>query len=502
MLVSALLGGAYLIYSIVYWVSTNTSHGSTAEGIGAGIATMIVFPHLIAACVAFVFNLLAWIMNHKWFALTGAILYTVAAVLFPMYFMFVIIQMILSYVGFAKLLKAPATQTRPSSEWGPSTQQMTGSLSLTSRDLVHADAMVQYCKHFHFDGGLSDNLSLELFRLAEGRVPPDTEVVMAFVGVKDFTSPTDHGAPCAFAFAVHKLIAAARDTVMEFQTEEISDISLTGNGSMRRLTIRCAGYTYDFGVDGAQANTILDFLSRSKDACMADIKEDSCLAENNVGSEAPPVAAELKQSRKPVYKSWWFWAIIAVIAALIVIAMVQGTSRNQPSPQPSEVVIGEETLPAETPVNDSANNADTPTLGESNALLKANSYLNSMAFSASGLAEQLEYEGYSSQEAQYAVAKCGADWNEQALKKAENYLDTSAFSYSGLFDQLSYEGFLPEEAQYGVDNCGADWNEQAAEKAQSYLDFSSFSREGLIDQLLYEGFTQEQAEYGVTSVGY
>ena len=100
------------------------------------------------------------------------------------------------------------------------------------------------------------------------------------------------------------------------------------------------------------------------------------------------------------------------------------------------------------------------------------------------------------------MAKCGADWNEQALKKAGSYLEYSAFSYSGLFNQLTYEKFLPEQAQYAVDNCGADWNEQAAKKAQSYLDFSSFSREGLIDQLLYEGFTQEQAEYGVTAVGY
>ena len=42
-------------------------------------------------------------MNKRGFALTGAILYTVALVLMPLYFMFVIIQMILSYVGFAKL---------------------------------------------------------------------------------------------------------------------------------------------------------------------------------------------------------------------------------------------------------------------------------------------------------------------------------------------------------------------------------------------------------------
>ena len=89
-----------------------------------------------------------------------------------------------------------------------------------------------------------------------------------------------------------------------------------------------------------------------------------------------------------------------------------------------------------------------------------------------------------------------------ALAKAKSYLDFTAFSYTGLIDQLEYEGFSTEEATYGADNCGADWNEQAAKKAKSYLEFTSFSRSGLMDQLLYDGFTQEQAEYGVTQNGY
>lgn len=77
-----------------------------------------------------------------------------------------------------------------------------------------------------------------------------------------------------------------------------------------------------------------------------------------------------------------------------------------------------------------------------------------------------------------------------------------AFSRSGLIDQLKYEGYTTEEATYGADNCGADWNEQAAKKAQQYMDIMSFSRQGLIDQLKYDGFTQSQAEYGVSEAGY
>ena len=91
---------------------------------------------------------------------------------------------------------------------------------------------------------------------------------------------------------------------------------------------------------------------------------------------------------------------------------------------------------------------------------------------------------------------------KNALGSAKNYLDFTSFSYSGLIEQLEFEGYSAEEAAYAADNCGADWNEQAAKSAEDYLDFMSFSRQGLIDQLVFDGFTQEQAEYGVGAVGY
>lgn len=145
---------------------------------------------------------------------------------------------------------------------------------------------------------------------------------------------------------------------------------------------------------------------------------------------------------------------------------------------------------------------NTVSLGKSNALSSAKNYLSFMAFSYEGLISQLEYEGYTTEEATYGADNCGADWNKQALKSAKNYLDTMAFSYTGLIEQLEYEQYTTEQATYGADNCGADWNEQAAKCAQSYMNTMSFSRDGLIDQLEYEGFTSSQAEYGAASVGY
>jgi len=90
---------------------------------------------------------------------------------------------------------------------------------------------------------------------------------------------------------------------------------------------------------------------------------------------------------------------------------------------------------------------------------------------------------------------------QNAVESASSYLNTSAFSRSGLIDQLEYEGFSNGDATYAVDSLNVDWNEQAAMSAQSYLDINAFSRSGLIEQLEYEGFTSSQAAYGVAQAG-
>ena len=90
---------------------------------------------------------------------------------------------------------------------------------------------------------------------------------------------------------------------------------------------------------------------------------------------------------------------------------------------------------------------------------------------------------------------------KNAVKKAWDYLHYSGFSRKGLVGQLEFEGFSSDDAAFGVDQVGADWNYQAERVAKSYMSYSSFSRAGLIEQLKFEGFTQEQAEHGASSVG-
>lgn len=121
---------------------------------------------------------------------------------------------------------------------------------------------------------------------------------------------------------------------------------------------------------------------------------------------------------------------------------------------------------------------------------------------------QLAFTGYTAEEIEYAMGIAFADVPEpsslsfeqtQAVGTAQDYLAFAGFSRDGLIDQLEFEGFSTEDATLAVDALGADWFEQAAVSAGEYLDSQTFSRDGLIDQLEFEGFTTEQATHGVAS---
>jgi hypothetical protein len=90
---------------------------------------------------------------------------------------------------------------------------------------------------------------------------------------------------------------------------------------------------------------------------------------------------------------------------------------------------------------------------------------------------------------------------ENAVHKAQEYLRQDNFSHKGLVEQLEYDQFSADDAEYAVSSIPVDWNAQAAGKAKSYVKQDAFSHQGLVEQLEYDGFTESQAEYGVDAVG-
>lgn len=106
LLISAIIGAAYMIYIIAYFA------GATSESLGGALATALVLPHMAAVIIAVFFNILGYIMNNRWLALASGIFYIVSLILMPIYFMFVIIEAILSFIAFAKIKKEPEIRIR------------------------------------------------------------------------------------------------------------------------------------------------------------------------------------------------------------------------------------------------------------------------------------------------------------------------------------------------------------------------------------------------------
>lgn len=99
-----------------------------------------------------------------------------------------------------------------------------------------------------------------------------------------------------------------------------------------------------------------------------------------------------------------------------------------------------------------------PTMGQKNALSKAKSYANTMHMSKSRIYNQLTSnygEGFTAEEANYAIENLDVDWKRNALEKAKSYQNTMHMSKSRIKNQLTSnygEGFTAEEAEYAIQN--------------------------------------------------
>jgi len=105
LLISAIIGLIYGVYLVTYFAGLFDSSASTSETLGAGLATALVFPHMLSLWLAVLFNIIGWAINGRGFALTAGILYSVSALVFFIYAAFVVPSIIFSFVGFARLQK-------------------------------------------------------------------------------------------------------------------------------------------------------------------------------------------------------------------------------------------------------------------------------------------------------------------------------------------------------------------------------------------------------------
>lgn len=178
----------------------------------------------------------------------------------------------------------------------------------------------------------------------------------------------------------------------------------------------------------------------------------------------------IAKEKKPFYKKWWFIVLVVII---IVSAFSDGDEETADIADKDDMEQVEEIGTTEEA---KVNETEVEPVEE----------------------EAVEEEPETEPEPESEVSR----EFRNAQETAEQYLVYTSFSKSGLYDQLLFEGYPEDAAQYAIDRMdeGVNWDIQALEKAKEYLEYSSFSDQGLYDQLLFEGFTEEQAQYAIDNL--
>ena len=199
----------------------------------------------------------------------------------------------------------------------------------------------------------------------------------------------------------------------------------------------------------------------------------------------------------------WFLRhkVVSVVLALFVIGVIATASSGDsgdPSDNGATKTLVSDPASSSTPQEADAQSDDSepePEATESTAPPLTAAEIEA----AEAQADQAEAEQRQAakREAREAAREEAIAAHHNEIDAAEGYLDYSAFSRSGLIEQLEYEGYPTPRATFAVDHVRVNWFHQAARSASAYLDYTSFSRSGLIEQLEYEGFTPKQAAHGV-----
>lgn len=208
------------------------------------------------------------------------------------------------------------------------------------------------------------------------------------------------------------------------------------------------------------------------------------------------------KNKKPFYKTVWFWVVVVIVVIAIAGGENEGSSNEETKFEKNKgtkvTVVdmsGMTEAERDTWCNDKKVNCITKT-----------EYSDSVAkdgfVSQSVNANKEIYEG-DKITIVISLGKEPTTGQKNALKKAESYSSTMHMSKNGIYKQLTSEygeGFSAEEAQYAIDNMKADWNANALAKAKSYQSSMSMSKSAIYKQLTSdygEGFTAEEAQYAI-----
>lgn len=144
----------------------------------------------------------------------------------------------------------------------------------------------------------------------------------------------------------------------------------------------------------------------------------------------------------PHFKRRFILLLSGVIALLFVVTFLVSKNEQEKASENSSYTVNSTSTSTESD--------PSATIGEQNALTKAIAYINSSDFSETKLRSQLEFEGFTTEEIDYAMDIVPADYDLEASNRAYIYYTTQNLSKERIRTQLEYEGYTEDQINYAI----------------------------------------------------
>ena len=129
-----------------------------------------------------------------------------------------------------------------------------------------AEEMYAYAKENQYGRGMSEKWAKKHFGIIERNLGPNEEVLMTFIGLKDYISPSNHKNNYAYAITNKRMMFAQKKLLKEdfksVMIDKINDIGATSGLLLGAITIDTLSEIFNVGVDKATAERISQELHR------------------------------------------------------------------------------------------------------------------------------------------------------------------------------------------------------------------------------------------------
>lgn len=92
--------------------------------------------------------------------------------------------------------------------------------------------------------------------------------------------------------------------------------------------------------------------------------------------------------------------------------------------------------------------------------------------------------------------------HKNAYNRAKKLVDDDAQSRKVVYEDLLKNGFSEEEAKYAVDDCDIDWNNSCYREGKYKLKYNNYSKKQLDEYLQGKGFKKSEITYALDKLGY